>query len=204
MPLISSSITPQRRPPLPAVMTIGRARESTPPPPSEAAFRSLLKTLGLLKRVMEPYFARFGVSGSQWGVLITLHRCEPEGGQTGLRLTDLGDRLIVRPASVTGVVDRLQRMGLVDRTASASDHRAKYVNLTAAGRNLVRRILEDHPTQVRRAFDGLSGAEQGHFQQLLERMSTHLEELAGAAGASAAAKSSVIRKPNPNLTAGLA
>ena len=119
----------------------------------------------------------FGISGSQWGVLITLHRCDEEEGRPALRLTDLGDRLIVRPPSVTGVVDRLQRMGLVARTASADDHRAKDVSLTAAGRDLVRRVLEHHPAQVRRAFDGLTGPEQGEFQRLLDSLSSHLEQL---------------------------
>jgi DNA-binding MarR family transcriptional regulator len=151
-------------------------------PPAEAAFRSLLKTLGLLKRVMEPYFARFGISGSQWGVLITLHRSEHEEGRPALRLTDLGDRLIVRPPSVTGVVDRLQRMGLVARTASADDHRAKDIRLTPAGRELVRRVLEHHPEQVRQAFDGLSAPEQAELRRLLDGLSAHLERVPGDGG----------------------
>lgn len=197
MPPASADITSRRKRPLhsshaaPALTPATSARPSTPAPPasgpSDAAFRSLLKTLGLLKRVMEPYFSRFGISGAQWGVLVTLHRCEVEEGRAALRLTDLGDRLIVRPPSVTGVVDRLHRMGLVARTASAYDHRAKDVSLTPAGRDMVGRILEHHPAQVRRAFDGLSGAEQGEFQRLLESLSSHLERLpaenAVAAGA---------------------
>src|SRR5262245_17823636 len=103
---------------------------------TEPAFRALVRTFGLLKRVMEPYFARFGISGSQWGVLRTLHRAAEEG-TSELRLTDLGDRLIVRPASVTAVVDRLARMGLVERRASDSDQRVKNVRLTVAGRRFV-------------------------------------------------------------------
>src|SRR6185436_902328 len=88
----------------------------------ESAFRSLVRTFGLLKRVMEPYFAQFGISGSQWSVLRTLHRCR-EDGEAELRLSELGNRLIVRPASVTGVVDRLERMGLVDRVIAPDDQR---------------------------------------------------------------------------------
>ena len=187
MTLASSHITHDRKAPLPP-----RSPASAPPEapaPAEAAFRSLLKTLGLLKRVMEPYFAHFGISGAQWGVLATLHRCESEEGRAALRLTDLGDRLIVRPPSITGVVDRLQRMGLVARTASADDHRAKDVRLTAAGRDLVRRVLEHHPAQVRSAFDGLSNTEQSEFQRLLDRLSSHLERLpAGGGGDGCATK----------------
>ena len=193
MTVASAHITPRRKrtlhrrsaaPGAAAAPSRLAVSDPTQPPglsPADAAFRSLLKTLGLLKRVMEPYFSRFGISGSQWGVLVTLHRTEAEEGRRALRLTDLGDRLIVRPPSITGVVDRLQRMGLVARTASADDHRAKDVSLTAAGRDLVRRILEHHPAQVRSAFQGLSGAEQGEFQRLLDRLSSHLEgAVAGA------------------------
>ena len=61
-------------------------------PPAEEAFRELIRTLGLLERVMQPYFARHGISGSQWGVLRTLHRAEGDG-ILGLRQTDLSDRL---------------------------------------------------------------------------------------------------------------
>lgn len=196
MPFASANITPRRRPPLhtrnggDVVGADDGSHTGTggpDPAPAEAAFRSLLKTLGLLKRVMEPHFARFGVSGSQWGVLVTLHRAEGDGCRT-LRLTDLGDRLIVRPASVTGVVDRLQRMGLVARTASPSDHRAKHVNLTASGRQLVGRVLEHHPAQMRRVLEGLSGGEQAQLHRLLERVAAHIESLpqdANGAGATA-------------------
>src|SRR5437016_2329371 len=86
--------------------------------------RALVRAFGLLRRVMEPYFASFGISSSQWGVLRALHRARLEQ-RSGLRLTDLGDRLLVRPPSVTGVVDRLQRMRLVTRSPVAEDHRAK-------------------------------------------------------------------------------
>ena len=144
---------------------------------AEAAFRSLVRTMGLLKRVMEPFFSRFGISGAHWSVLRTLHRAEEEG-QSELRLTDLGDRLIVRPASVTGVIDRLQRMGLVARTVSPTDQRAKHVTLTPPGRELVRRVLEHHPHQMRSVLSGLSAEEQRELRRLLERLEPHLALLA--------------------------
>src|SRR5919108_3592248 len=115
--------------------------------PAEGAFRELLRVLGLLERVMQAYFARFGISGSQWGVLRNLHRAEQDG-LPGLRLTDLSERLLIRPPSVTGVVDRLERGGLVVRDGSPFDMRAKQVALTAKGRQLVERILAVHAQQI--------------------------------------------------------
>ena len=149
------------------------------PATPEQTFRALLRTLGLLKRVMEPYFARFGISGSQWAVLRTLLRAEAEGRKQ-LRLTDLGSRLLIRPPSVTGVVDRLQRMGFVARVASATDQRAKYVTLTPAGRKLLRRVLQNHPAQVRSVLSGLKEDQRDQLHGLLEQLGAHLETLAQA------------------------
>ena len=129
------------------------------------------------------HFAQFGISASQWGVLITLHRCGSGQPESDLRLTDLGDRLIVRPASVTGVVDRLQRMGLVERSASPVDHRAKNVTLTVSGRQLVARVLEHHPAQMHRVMDGLSDPEQADLQRLLDKLVSHLEPMSGCTNA---------------------
>jgi DNA-binding MarR family transcriptional regulator len=149
-----------------------------PPPtrPTESAFRELIRTLGLLERVQQSYFARFGLSGAQWGVLRNLHRAEQEG-LPGLRLTDLSERLLVRPPSVTGVVDRLERARLVERTESPTDLRAKQVGLTSKGRQLVERVLTVHGAQMDTVLGGLSQPEQAELHRLLKALGQHLEGL---------------------------
>src|SRR5262245_54690788 len=123
------------------------------------ALRSLLRVFGLVQRLMEPYFAAHGISGAQWGVLRNLHRAEAEGLR-GLRPSELVVRLLVRPPTITGVVDRLVRAGLVRRTAAVDDQRAKQVSLTSAGRELVRRMLRAHPGKIQEVMCGLAQAEQ--------------------------------------------
>src|SRR6516164_4686406 len=146
-----------------------------PSGPTEEAFRELIRTLGLLERVMQPYFARHGISGSQWGVLRSLHRAEGEGIR-GLRQTDLSERLLVRPPSVTGALDRLERAGLVSRGGSATDHRAKLVRLTPKGRNLVEHVLTGHQQQIEAVMAGLRGSEQSELRRLLTQLRQHLEQ----------------------------
>jgi DNA-binding MarR family transcriptional regulator len=144
--------------------------------PAERAFRELIRTLGLVERVMQPYFARFGISGAQWGVLRNLHRAEQEG-RAGLRLTDLSARLLIRPPSVTGVVDRLERAGLVVREEAPTDLRAKHVSLTPTGRQLVERVLQNHGRQLDLVMGALSAEEQAELYGLLARLGRHLEGL---------------------------
>lgn len=142
----------------------------------ESAFHAFLRASGLMRGKLDSYFARFGVSAAQWGVLRALQRAEAEGRE-GLCLKDLGQYLLVRPPSVTSLIDRLERTGWVTRKTASGDRRAKLVQLTAAGRQLLARVLEHHPAQIRALMGGLSPAEQRELQRLLERLSAHLEGL---------------------------
>ncbi|MFO0964576.1 MAG: MarR family transcriptional regulator [Gemmataceae bacterium] len=137
--------------------------------------RQLVRTFGLLERVMRPYFARFGISGSQWGVLRNLRRAE-EDGVEGLRLTELSERLLIKPASVTGLIDRLERAGLVERFSSPTDLRVTKVQLTSEGRDIVERILNVHPEKLADLMTGLSGPEQKELSRLLARWCQNLEK----------------------------
>ena len=157
-----------------------RMAQNTPESSSsqrETAFRAMIRAYGLARRVMDPYFARYGISGSQWGVLRVLHRAEA-AKEPGLLLSDLGKRLLVRPPSITGTVDRLERLNLVLRTVSPTDLRAKIVSLTSAGRQLIERLREGHQARLRMILSGLSDEEQGELQRLLEKFSAHMKDLA--------------------------
>jgi DNA-binding MarR family transcriptional regulator len=150
------------------------------PPAAERAFRNLIRTFGLLERVMQPYFARFGISGAQWGVLRTLHRAELEG-LPALRLTDLSKRMLIRPPSVTGIVDRLEKAGLLVRRAAKDDLRAKQVALTERGRRLVERVLAVHERQIAKVMSALGAQEHEELDRLLSRLGEHLASLADGA-----------------------
>jgi len=153
-----------------------RAAPLPSPEQDIAAFRAFVRAQGLFRSVMEPYFSRFGISGAQWGVLRSLQRAEDEGlGR--LRLTDLGKRLLVRPPSMSTLVDRLERVGLVSRLRSAEDQRAKEIALTPIGRKLVKRVLRRHPAQVRTVLGGLDRSQVRAFHELMNRFSDHLQSL---------------------------
>jgi DNA-binding MarR family transcriptional regulator len=150
------------------------------PRPAEVALRELIRVFGQLERLQGPYFARFGLTGAQWSVLRNLHRAEAEG-LAGLRLTDLGDRLLVRPPSVTGLVDRLEKFGLVTRAGVPTDLRAKHVALTDKGRELVERVLVEHPLRIDALMGGLDEQEQTELFRLLGKLGQHWHDMSNPA-----------------------
>lgn len=140
-------------------------------------FRVMLRTFGLVRRAMEPFFAQHGISGSQWGVLRCLSRAE-DNGQPGVRLRDLSELLLIRPPSVTGAVDRLERLGLVARRQSDTDQRARLVSLTPAGRRLVEQVTAGHAARIHEVLSVLTVPEQQQLHLLLERLADHLDPIA--------------------------
>jgi DNA-binding MarR family transcriptional regulator len=143
----------------------------------EQTFHSLLRTYGRLRQVMEPHFSSFGTSASQWGILRVLQRAEA-AGERGLRLTDLGQRLLIQPPSVTVVVDRMERRGLLERQQSRTDQRSRVVALTPAGRKLLATVLKVHTKKVNSLFAEHDPDEVKVLAGLLQKLENRLRVLA--------------------------
>lgn len=144
--------------------------------PPEGTLLRLIYTMGQLRQIMEPFLARYGLSSPQWGILRILRRAEVSG-ENALPQKEIGRRMLMQPPSVTALVDRLERMGFVDRGVS-DDLRVRMVGLTDAGRQRISEVLEEHPTQVQALFSGLSSGELETLHDLLGRLGFHLASLA--------------------------
>ena len=148
-------------------------------PPPEGTLLRIFHSMGLFRQIMEPYFAKFGISGPQWAVLRILEQAYHHG-EHSLPQKEISRRLLIQPPSVTALVDRLERLGLLQRSPS-DDLRVRMVGLTDPGRKLIAKILENHPAHVRSLFSGLTPAELGVFHDLLGKLGAHLTALAADA-----------------------
>jgi DNA-binding MarR family transcriptional regulator len=138
----------------------------------ENPIRAIIRTFGLVQKNMQPYFIRFGITGSQWGVLRVLWQLEQL--KKPITLSQLSEHLLVQPPSVTGVVDRLERAGLVQRLVDQNDQRSRHVNLTEAGRKLLKTILKEHAAKIDSLLLPLSADERKNLSALLKKLSLHL------------------------------
>ncbi|HVU38885.1 MAG TPA: MarR family transcriptional regulator [Opitutales bacterium] len=146
--------------------------------PSQAAFGQLLRVYGNVQRVMRPYFQQYGLSQAQWAILRILQRAKQEEGREELRMGEIGQRLLVQPPSVTTLVRRLVKTGLVRQRAAPNDRRGYELRLTDQGEALVNRVLDAHQAKIRQVMGGLGDEELPAFCQYLERINTHLAALA--------------------------
>lgn len=108
----------------------------THPGPRYEALLQLLRTAEALWESSRIFFTRWNLSPSQFNIL-NLLPAPPEG----ISQIELSRALIMHRSNVTGLVDRLERRGLVTRRANATDRRAYRVVLTGAGEQLLAEIL---------------------------------------------------------------
>jgi MarR family 2-MHQ and catechol resistance regulon transcriptional repressor len=114
--------------------------------------------------------ARFKLGTTEFGVLEVLyHKGE-------LAVCDVQRRILVESSSTTYVVDKLVERGLVRRRASDADRRVVLLALTAAGRQLIRRIFPLHADAMRHAVGTLSPSERAQAARLLRTLGTGAAE----------------------------
>ena len=99
-----------------------------------SALRLASRSLGLLQ---ERWAETHGLSSGRLGVLFRLMRC----GDTPLG--DLAMALDSTPRNITGLVDHLERDGLVERVPDADDRRSVRARLTDAGRTQITGIWKE-------------------------------------------------------------
>ena len=95
----------------------------------------------------------------------------PPGGMT---MRELADDLACDASNATGLVDRLEERGLMERRPDEKDRRVKRVFLTPAGRRL-REKIETRFLRAPPAIAALSAADQKTLRELLERALAYAE-----------------------------
>ena len=125
----------------------------------------------ILKQAIESDIARSGLTGPQISVLDVLVETD------GLALKDLSQRVRLAHSTVSGIVDRLERQGLVRR--APDDHDRRFSRIYASER--VKHYMENsaalhHPAIL---VDALQGAGPEERARVLDAVATlrHLLEI---------------------------
>ena len=88
----------------------------------------------------------------------------------GLKMNELSRHLMVTGGNVTGIVDPLEKEGLVERRPEPADRRAYRVRLTRVGRKAFAEMARAHEGWIVELLGGLTRREQAETYRLLARM----------------------------------
>ncbi len=111
-----------------------------------------------------------GLTGPQLWAIKTIAEAAP------IMVSEIARRMYLHPATVVGILDRLEKQDLVARMRSTEDRRVVRVELTAKGRTIVRKAPEVAQGLLVAGLEKLSSGKLKNIAQALDQMA----ELLGA------------------------
>jgi DNA-binding MarR family transcriptional regulator len=146
------------------------ATDAAESPLAVSAWVRLLKAHALMLRGLRRSVPE-GLTLPQFDVLAQLER-----RKDGMTPGDLTRALLVTAGNVTGIVDRLERVGLVERRPVPEDRRTVRVCLSARGRAVVKRAIPRHRRDVESLLGRVPAGDLARLRDLLGTLNRSLEE----------------------------
>jgi DNA-binding MarR family transcriptional regulator len=106
---------------------------------------------------------KYQVSASQLNCLLALHENGP------LPPSQIARHIMVKSSTVTGIIDRLEQKGLVQRTRTSSDRRVITIQLTDSGTSLA----ENAPPPIQqKILEGLKRLPKSEMKKIVRGLCT--------------------------------
>lgn len=142
----------------------------------ELTFKQQMKILGLLRRIShamnvssKKILRDYKITSSQLMTLMILANQEP------IKISDMSKMLFLSKGTLTGVLDRLEEKGLIERRKVAHDRRVIHIVSTEKGKALVKRTPTPLSNFTRNLYQ-LPEAEQNKLIKALERITFYMEK----------------------------
>lgn len=141
--------------------------------PDQEAILNILRTSDQFQNRFGRLFREFDLTHSQYNVLRILR-----GQGKPMPCLEIGDRMIQVVPAMTGLLDRLEKQGLVHRERCTQDRRVVYVTLTESATDLLKRM--DGPVNElhKQLIGHLTQAELKQLSRLLEKARISVQNVA--------------------------
>ena len=126
----------------------------------------------IVSNSFELHFSRYKLSQPGFLTIMLLYS-DNENDWTAIRLAkELG----VKPPTMTGILDTLEKNDFIERTPSKEDRRVIQVTLSKNGIKQIKKILPDHLQRISSAFqsfdENLQTKQQKVFSTILDSLET--------------------------------
>jgi DNA-binding MarR family transcriptional regulator len=125
-------------------------------------WRQVYQTYTLLKKCEDQIFEEYGLTTEQYGVLVAMDYLG-----SPIKVTDLARWLERSTNSVSMIVDRMVKAGLVKRTRSTGDRRVVYVTATNKGKDALKPATQASLECIQKIMSPLSHEDKSTLLSLL-------------------------------------
>jgi MarR family transcriptional regulator, 2-MHQ and catechol-resistance regulon repressor len=128
------------------------------------ALRGLVSAYQAFERYSAPDVKAMGLTTTQFDVIATL------GNQPPMTCKELGEKTLVTKGTLTGVLERLEAKGILERKLNPEDARSQMIGLTVAGQSLFEKVFPVHLQHLARAFNKLDEQELVMIEKSLQSL----------------------------------
>lgn len=114
---------------------------------------------------------KYKLNPTEFAVLELLHH---KGRQP---IQKIGQKILLRSGSMTYVVDKLEKNGLLERVSCEVDKRVTYMSITPRGGELMESIFPDHLKNIESIMSALSAEEQRVAIELIKKLGISVKDL---------------------------
>jgi len=132
----------------------------------------VIQLANLLTRRLAPIFERANVTPQQWSILSALAESE-----SPMTLAGVARKLMVTKQNMTGMIARLEQLGLAERHDDPKDLRSSRVQLTRRGRALVDKLRPAYEEWQRALAHDLPERDIAALTRTLDRLISDLERV---------------------------
>ncbi len=126
-----------------------------------------------LEHYLTSHFAQFSTSQARFSCLMTIFRSPDQC----IKPIEIAERLGVTRGNMTGLLDHLEKEGLISREDDPEDRRINYVKLSKKGNLFLKSILPLHFLRIKELSSCLSKKERETFLVCIEKMNDKINTL---------------------------
>jgi len=135
------------------------------------AILNIYFTASQIKKQADEFFRSHGLTDVQFNVLMLLHHQSGQGD--GLTQVELSEMMLVNRANITTLIDRMEKAGLVIRTAEAGDRRTNIIKMTGKGKKVFSKVEPLYGKLVIEKMSAIKKSEQKQLIAILEKVRSY-------------------------------
>lgn len=123
----------------------------------------------IARRILLGFFQSVNLTQTQIFTIVTLAEKSP------VRLSELSHAMNISAPTVTGIIDRLAKLGYVKRVPDSRDRRAINVVLTTKGKNVARKLKSTIKRKWKGLLIRLPKKDQEHYVRILSNIQRNIK-----------------------------
>jgi len=119
----------------------------------------------LLRKNAKRFFSNYLSSEVQFNIMMVLKYSE-----SPLTQNEISEKLLVDKSNITGLIDRMEKAGLLCRVAAPHDRRCHHIELTEAGREIIDKVEQPYRDYIKDLMGIFNPAEIANITDYMARL----------------------------------